>query len=182
MPYELKDVKEIRKKFGLTQNDLAKKSGVSQSLIAKIEAGRLDPTYSNAVKIFNALDELTKKQELKAEDIMTRRIVSVGRESGVHEIIKKMRKYAISQIPVIEGDKILGVLSEATVLDALMSGKKEIKAKDIMQDAPPTIGKSASITIVSSLLKFYPMIMVVEQGKLLGIITKSDIIRKVYKG
>ncbi len=182
MPYELKDIKEIRKKFGLTQTDLAKKSGVSQSLIAKIEAGRLDPTYNKAMKIFNALDELTKKQEFKAQDIMTRKIVSVGKESGVHEIIKKMRKYAISQLPVIEGDKILGVLSEATVLDALMSGKKEIKAKDIMQDAPPTIAKSASVTIISSLLKFYPMIMVVEQGKLLGIITKSDIIRKVYKG
>ena len=182
MPYELKDIKEIRKKFGLSQTDLAKKAGVSQSLIAKVEAGRLDPTYNKAMKIFNALEELTQKQELKAEDIMTKKIVVVGKESGVKEIIKKMRKYAISQMPVIEGDKILGVLSEATVLDVLMSGKKEIKAKEIMQDAPPTIGKSASITIISSLLKFYPMILVVEQGKLQGIITKSDIIRKVYKG
>jgi predicted transcriptional regulator len=182
MPYELKDIKEIRKKFGLTQIDLAKKSGVSQSLIAKIEAGRLDPTYNKAMKIFNALDDLTKHKEIKAEEIMTKRIVSVGKESGVHEIIKKMRKYAISQMPVIEGDKVLGILSEASVLDALMQGKKEIKTKEIMQDAPPTIGKKASLSIISSLLKFYPMIMVVEQGKLLGIITKSDIIRKVYKG
>jgi predicted transcriptional regulator len=179
---ELKDIKEIRKKFGLTQIDLAKKSGVSQSLIAKIEAGRLDPTYNKAMKIFNALDELTKKQAFKAEEIMTKKIVSVGKESGAHEIIKKMRKYAISQLPVIEGDKILGVLSEATVLDALLSGKKEIKAKDIMKEAPPTIDKSASITIISSLLKFYPMVLVVEKGKILGVITKSDIIRKVYKG
>ncbi|MBW2982651.1 CBS domain-containing protein [Candidatus Woesearchaeota archaeon] len=181
MAYELKDIKDIRKKFGLTQIDLAKKSGVSQSLIAKIEAGRLDPTYNKAKKIFEALDELTQTKEIKAEEIMTHKVVSVGRESGVHEIIKKMRKYAISQMPVIEGDKILGVLSEAIVLDALMKGKKEIKAKEIMQDAPPTIGKNASITIVSSLLKFYPMVIVVEQGKILGVITKSDIIRKVYK-
>ena len=163
MPYDLKDIKDIRKKFNLNQTDLAKKAGVSQSLIAKVEAGRLDPTYTNAKKIFDALDELTQKHEIKAEEIMTKKVVSVGKESGVHEVIKKMRKYAISQMPVIENDKILGVLSEATVLDALMSGKKEIKAKDIMQDAPPTIGKNASITIISSLLKFYPMVMVVEQ-------------------
>jgi len=182
MAYELKDIKDIRKKFGLTQIDLAKKSGVSQSLIAKIEAGRLDPTYNKAKKIFEALDELTQTKEIKAEEIMTRKVVCVGKESDVKEVIKKMRKYAISQMPIIEGDKVLGILSEATVLDALMSGKQDVKAKDIMQDAPPTIGKSASIIIVSSLLKFYPMVMVVEQGKLLGIVTKSDIIRKVYKG
>jgi len=37
MPYELEEIKEIRKKFGLTQNELANRAGVSQSLIAKIE-------------------------------------------------------------------------------------------------------------------------------------------------
>jgi len=35
MDYELKEIKELRKKFNLTQSELAKKSGVSQSLIAR---------------------------------------------------------------------------------------------------------------------------------------------------
>jgi len=179
--YELKEIKEIRKKFGLTQTELAKKAGVSQSLVAKIEAGRLDPTYTNARKIFDALDSLTQKQEMKAEEIMTKKIISVNKESEVREIIKKMKKYEISQLPVIENEKVLGTVSESTVLDAIMSGKKEVKAKDIMQDIPPTISKNASLAVVSSLLKFYPMILVVEQSKILGVITKSDIIRKVYR-
>ena len=59
--YDIKQVKEIRKKLGLTQSELAKKAGVSQSLIAKVEAGTLDPTYSNAKKIFAAFDMLAKK-------------------------------------------------------------------------------------------------------------------------
>ncbi|GAJ19088.1 unnamed protein product, partial [marine sediment metagenome] len=33
-------------------------------------------------------------------------------------------KYEISQLPVIENDKILGTVSESTVLEAIMSGKK----------------------------------------------------------
>ena len=55
MVIEIREIKEIRKKLGLTQGQLANMANVSQSLIAKIEAGRLDPTYSNATKIFEAL-------------------------------------------------------------------------------------------------------------------------------
>ncbi len=181
IPYELKDIKEIRKKIGLTQGQLSKKAGVSQSLIAKIEAGRLDPTYNKAQKIFQALDELTKTSELKAEDVMTKKIVSVEPSSPIKDIIKKMRKYSISQMPVLDKEKIIGYLSESSVLEALMQDKKNIQAKDIMQGNLSTVDKNASVGLLSSLLKFYPMVLVVEKGKLLGIVTKSDIIRNVYK-
>ena len=176
MVYELKDIKEIRKKFDLTQVELAKKSGVSQSLIAKIEAGKLDPTFSKAQKIFDALDNLTKKEETKCSEIMTKKIVSVSPNSLVQEVVNKMKKYAISQLPVIDKDKVVGYLSEAIVLDALMQGKKDVKVNEIMEEVPPTIDKNASISIVSDLLKIYSMVLVMEKGKLLGLITKSDII------
>ncbi|MBD3248701.1 CBS domain-containing protein [Candidatus Woesearchaeota archaeon] len=180
MPYELKDIKEIRKKAGLTQGQLSKKAGVSQSLIAKIEAGRLDPTYNKAQKIFQALDNLTKTSELKAEDVMTKKVVSVARRSPIKDIIKKMRKYSISQMPVMEEDRVIGYLSESSVLEALMQDKKNIQAKDIMQDNLSTVDKNASVELLSSLLRFYPMVLVIEKGKLLGIVTKSDIIKNVY--
>lgn len=176
MTYELKDIKEIRKKINLTQTELAKKSGVSQSLIAKIEAGRLDPTYTKALKIFNTLDTLSKEKEVKAEEIMTKKIITVSPDSDVQDIIKKIRKYNISQIPVIDKDKSVGIISEANVLDALMQGKKDIKAKNIMKETPPTISKTAPMTVVSNLLKFYPIVFVEEQGKLLGVITKADVL------
>ena len=46
MPYEIEQLKQIRKQLGLTQTEFAKEAGVSQSLVAKIEAGNIDPTYS----------------------------------------------------------------------------------------------------------------------------------------
>ena len=52
MPYELAEIKKIRKSLGLTQTDLAKRADVSQSLIAKIESEKIDPTFTKTKKIF----------------------------------------------------------------------------------------------------------------------------------
>lgn len=181
MDFDLKDIKNMRKRFGLTQFQLAKKADVSQSLIAKVEAGRLDPTYTNAQKIFSALRSLTERQDEKVEKIMTKKMISVTPDSDIEEVVKKMKKHEISQLPVIEKDKAVGQISETIILEALMSGKKHLKAKDVMIDAPPVIGKDASVTVASGLLKYYPIILVAEKGKILGLLTKADIIGSFSK-
>ncbi|MDG6910121.1 MAG: helix-turn-helix domain-containing protein, partial [Nitrososphaerota archaeon] len=43
---EPRQLKKIRTELGFTQGRLAKEAGVSQSIVAKIEAGSVDPTYS----------------------------------------------------------------------------------------------------------------------------------------
>src|SRR3990167_3831950 len=102
--FSLEEVKKIRKKLGMTQTELANRAGVSQSLIAKIESGRIDPTYTKTKKIFAALSDLEKKEEVKAEQFMTKRIVSIGSNAPMKEAIFKMNKYGISQLPVIDGN------------------------------------------------------------------------------
>lgn len=176
---ELEQIKNIRKKFGLTQSELAKLANVSQSLIAKIEAGRIDPTYTNVKKIFSTLNELGKKQELKACDIMNGHIISVHPDDDIEEAINKMRKFKISQMPVIADNKSIGLVSEAIVLDGLLH-KKGKKVADIMTDSPPIVPKNTSSDAIVNLLQFAPMILVSDDGKLQGVITKSDVIEKIY--
>lgn len=180
MTYELEEIKEIRKKFGLTQGQLADRANVSQSLIAKIEAGRLDPTYSKAQKIFSAIDSLGKKKEVKAEEIMNKRIISVKPGDGIKAAIEKMKKANISQMPVIEDNKSIGVVSESIILEALLN-KKGNNVRDIMDDSAPVVSHKSTITVVSNLLRFYSMVLVSDGGELKGVITKSDLLGKVYK-
>jgi predicted transcriptional regulator len=66
-------------------------------------------------------------------------------------------------------------------LDSLIS-KKNKKVSDIMEESPPVISKTASTQIISNLLKHYPMVLVSESGKLIGLITKADLLSKLYKG
>ncbi len=181
MPYELDEIKKIRKKLGLTQTQLANRAGVSQSLIAKIESGRIDPTYTKTQKIFAALSDLEKKEEVKAEQIMTDKIISVAPADSIKEAISKMKKSQISQLPVVEDHKLVGLVSESTILEAML-GSKVTEVKEVMQEAPPIVSKTTSIQVVSSLLRHFPMVIVSKEGKLVGLITKSDLLGSLYKG
>mgnify|MGYP001593868532 CR=1 FL=1 len=180
MTYELEEVKKIRKKIGMTQTELANRAGVSQSLIAKIEAGRIDPTFTKTKKIFAALSELEKKEEIQAGQLMAQKVISVAPSDSIKEAIFKMKKYEISQLPIIDNHKLMGLVSESTILDAMLNSKAT-QVKEIMQDAPPIVSKNTSIQVVSSLLKHFPMVLVSEEGKLIGTITKSDLLGKLYR-
>ena len=180
MPYELSEIKIIRKKMGLTQSELAKKANVSQSLIAKIESDKIDPTFSKAKKIFQTLSDLENKEEIKADEVMKKNIVSISPNDNIKNSIQKMKKYNISQMPVIEDNKAIGLISESILLDALMEEKGK-KVADIMEDTPPIVSKNSSIKVISSLLQHYPMVLVSESGKLIGLITKADLLEKLYK-
>ncbi|MBI2548477.1 CBS domain-containing protein [Candidatus Woesearchaeota archaeon] len=180
MQYELEEVKELRKKYGLTQASFAKLAGVSQSLIAKIEAKSIDPTYSKVQQIFKAIEELQKHHELAAEEVMQKKIILVHPHDSLKETIQKMKKYEISQLPVIDEQKVVGLISEASILSAFVEGKGEVPIQEVMGEAPPIIGKRSPIHIVVSLLKYYPLILVADGGKLEGLITKADVIRNMY--
>ena len=98
MTYELEEIKKIRKKIGMTQTELANRSGVSQSLIAKIESGRIDPTYTKTQKIFAALSDLEKKEEIKAGQIMAGKKISGAPAGSIKEGKKKKKKNHISPL------------------------------------------------------------------------------------
>ena len=178
---ELNEIKNIRKKLGLTQTQLAHRADVSQSLIAKIESGRIDPTYTKTKKIFAALSDLEKKEEIKAGQLMTNRLISISSDASIKDAISKMKKFQISQMPVIDENKLIGLVSESTILDALLNSKGKV-VKDVMQEAPPIVSKITPLQVISNLLKHYPMVMVSEEGKLIGLITKSDLLGKLYGG
>ena len=75
MIYSPQELKKIRKLNNLTQKQLAELSGVSQSLIAKIESNKIDPTFTNAQKIYTALQALSEKDEKKAVDLMNKNLI-----------------------------------------------------------------------------------------------------------
>ncbi len=176
---ELQNIKKTRMALGLTQHQFAKNAGVSQSLIAKIESGRVDPTYSKVKKIEEALQLLSSKKEVNLEEIMTSRIIVAKPSDKATEVIKIMNHKNISQVPVVDGDNVIGLVSETSALENSEKLNK-LEAKEIMEEAPPIVSINASLSVVSSLLKHYPLVLVKQKGVLVGVITKSDLLRKAF--
>ena len=77
---DLEKIKYMRQKLGLSQTELANIAGVSQSLITKIERGKIEPSYTLVKKIFSVLDEKLAQihKEIIAKDICTKKIAFFG--------------------------------------------------------------------------------------------------------
>ncbi|MEM2793486.1 MAG: CBS domain-containing protein [Candidatus Methanomethylicia archaeon] len=171
-------VGEIRRKLGITQRELAKLAGVSQSFIAKLESGKIDPTYSKYKQVIDALAKLSFKKDVKVGDIMVRNIIHADVNETVKEVAEKMLKHAISQVPVFDGDKLVGMVTESTILNGVAGGMKmsEVKVSKIMEAPPPILPEDTPLVVAVQLLKFYPIILVSERGEIAGLISKADII------
>ncbi len=181
MEYALEEIRKLRKKHSLTQSGLAKLANVSQSLIAKLESGNLDPSYSKVRRILDVLNSLTSKNEAKAADFMQKRIVSAMKSDFVADAVKKMRRHDISQLPVLERSHAVGLISEADILERIAEGTEigKLKVEEIMKESPPVIARNTPMKVVLELLKFSPLLLVSDNGQYTGIITKSDVLKKI---
>ncbi|MFH1182336.1 MAG: CBS domain-containing protein [Candidatus Woesearchaeota archaeon] len=177
------EIKRLRKLHDITQSELSKLANVSQSLIAKVESGRIDASYTNVQKIFDCLDSLKQKKEPKAEDIMTTKIFSIAGNAPVSDAIRKMRLHEISQLPVVENDKAVGIVTETDIIAKLSEGEKasELLVRDVAGEAPPTIPGRTPLSAVTELLRYAPLVLVSEKGRLKGVITKADVLYRLSR-
>ena len=172
MLFDLSLVKSLRKQLGLTQNKFAKQAGVSQSLIAKIESGRLDPSYSVVKKLEETVNRLSASNELTAKEIMTKKVLSVSASASVKSIIELLQKHQVSQLPVIEDGRVIGLISEGCLLE-----KEGKTASDVMTLPPPIVHESTRKSVLVALLRQYPLILISRGSDVVGVVTKADLLR-----
>lgn len=177
---EISSIKSRRLLLGIKQKELAQLAGVSQSLIAKLENKGIDISYSLAKKIFLALDKAEHTKEKKCLDIMTRKLVYVRKNDKISRASDIMKKNSIDQLPVIEGNHIVGSISESLIFNKIMeSSKNKVinqQVKEIMSEPFPTVNADMPISSVLPMLKNIDAIIVKKQDNIIGIITKANLI------
>ncbi len=178
----LTTIKRKRKKYNISQKELAKQSEVSQSLIAKIESGRIEPSYTKAQKIFMTLDSMQQSYELRAHECMNTSIIFAKPTDTVLESIKVMRSQGISQIPIKENDVVTGLISESLLVGLLLESKKDLKTtqvQEIMHDAPPIVPWTTTKKAALELLKEHQIVLISQNGVIKGIVSRADMLTRI---
>lgn len=169
-------LKKMRLEAGLTQSELARLVGVSQAHIAKIENEKVDPRLSTVNKI---LQILTSKRGRKCGEIMTREVITTTPKEKIKKVSEIMVKYGISQIPIIDKGRVVGMVTEEGIVRNLSPNIAEEPVEKIMEPPLPTVSEDTDISMIKPLLEIHPGVLVMRKGELVGIITRSDLLKVI---
>ncbi|MEM3577373.1 MAG: CBS domain-containing protein [Candidatus Bathyarchaeia archaeon] len=117
-------------------------------------------------------------------DVMSKDVRVVRPDTTVREVVATMNKFDIGSIIVVQGDRPVGIITERDILRRLVEpclAPETLTARQVMTSPVQTINENASIEEAAKLMakKRVKRLPVMNDGKLVGIITFSDIVAKV---
>lgn len=169
-------LRKMRLEAKLTQKRLAELVGISQAHIAKIESGKVDPRLSTVNKI---LEVLAKNREKKCRDIMTKGVIFAKPSDSILKVSEIMVRHAISQLPVLNGSKVVGTITEEDIIRKLGSNIAEERVESIMGPPLPVVSEDTSVSVIRPMLERRPGVLVARGRKIVGIITRSDLLKTI---
>src|SRR5208283_1634639 len=168
----------------------------------------IDITEEDLTKIFaialrHAKERLLKKIPVK--DVMTRNVVAVESDLNLDAVAELLSKHRVSGLPVVDaGNHVIGIITEADILAMGCKERKHTFAdvfKLLVGEAPPKCKHGSKVKAI----KTYPAItirpdedtreaaqildekkikrlpVVDDEGKLIGIISRADIVGMMGK-
>jgi len=120
---------------------------------------------------------------LRAKNVMTADVVTTASKQTLDDAYRLMRAFAIRHLPVVDDGALVGMLSEGDVLIHAELAEGQVEIPDLqVKDAMTTnviscFPQSTLSDVASTMVKFkIDSLPVVEDGKLVGILTTTDLL------
>lgn len=115
---------------------------------------------------------------MKVQNWMITEVITINPQDTVESAIQLMRKHSIRHLPVVDGDRLVGLVTESSLRPYLEPEKLKLPLKEVMIINPITIDPNASIDEAARLIYKYKIggLPVISQGRVVGIITVTDIL------
>ncbi|MFW5914676.1 MAG: CBS domain-containing protein, partial [Thermoplasmatota archaeon] len=144
-------------------------------------------------KVFEAFEEAIRTQKVVGEevdeeltvlDLATKGVVSVTPDQSVGEAVDRMMKGRFTQLPVMEGDRVVGSLTDDLLrgytIQETRTGKRtydevmETPLREVMEPPFSILKEDTSIELASMHLQREEAVLVSSQGAIVGILTSAD--------
>jgi cystathionine beta-synthase len=105
-------------------------------------------------------------------------IITASPTDRVRDVIARMKAHGISQLPVVDGGKLLGAVAEVDMLRYLVSGEHSLDSAlgGLVESDYATVSPRTSIENLQGTLQGARMAIVTDDGKIVGVVTKIDLI------
>ena len=138
---------------------------------------------------------------IRATDIMTKAVVTVGLDTSVGEIAALLLDHEISAVPVIDEERrVLGIVSEGDLLGHPPSGSprsrwlrlfdpaavslediataRHRKARDVMTHPAVTVADHTPVAVLAAMMhrRRLKRVPILQDGRLVGIVSRSDVL------
>ena len=128
---------------------------------------------------------------MRIRDLMSTNVVTVSEDTSIHDARRIMEAHKIRRLPVMKKDKLVGLVTKHMLLEASPSPATSLSihelhyllakmtVKDIMVKNPYTISPDmpAEEALQLGQEMGYGAFPVMEDGRLVGMVTESDIVR-----
>ncbi|HQJ56906.1 MAG TPA: CBS domain-containing protein [Caldisericia bacterium] len=142
----------------------------------------------DTLKKTNVYDKLIKliknnvKIKIYAKDIMSTPVKTIDIDSSLEEAKNIMLRFNFSGLPVTKNGKIIGIVTRSEISKVELLGLTNFKVKDFMIEKFIFVTPDTSLEDIEKIMveKNIGRIPVIVKGKVVGIITRSDILRGIY--
>jgi len=164
--------------------------GHERAAAALIQISSTDDSETMLADLYNQLlEELTHsiKPPLTVAKIMSRRPHVMSPATPLHEAARLMQRYGYEGYPVVENDKVVGLLTRRSV-DRALSHKLNLNAGSLMEAGEYTLKTTDTIDQLHQLMAAtgWGQIPVIDpdSGKIVGIVTRTDLLKTLpgYNG
>jgi cystathionine beta-synthase len=109
--------------------------------------------------------------------------VTAHPSARLREVVDQMKRLSISQLPVVDQGRMCGIVAEVDLLRALVSADHESEPKtldspiaEVVEDDYATVTPNTKIELLQGVLADAKVAIVEDEGQLVGIVTKIDLI------
>jgi cystathionine beta-synthase len=125
------------------------------------------------------------ESELRAKDILAKKLkkefISIIPDTAIQEVLKLMRDFDISQLPVMENEEWIGSVGEQQVISALSENRlQNLSVRDIMAPALPVVSEDITVSQLSKIIsRQTPAVIVKKTAGDFQIISQYDLIQSL---